>query len=135
MGKHVRALVRFASIGVAWIGVLHGCAPSPSGTVWPRSHGDEVECHTPCDRDHDGVLDTVDNCPDTHNPDQIDRDGDDRGDRCDPQAAVPNYTLTKTAIHNTPKMSDGMFTLRTQTKLTPHESQDQQWRMRVSVRP
>jgi hypothetical protein len=128
-------ILRFASIGCVLFGVLYGCAPSPSGSVWSKNQDDKAECQMPCDRDHDGVLDPVDNCPETHNPDQIDRDGDDRGDRCDAQATVPNYRLTKTVVHTTPRMSDGIFTLRTQTKLTPHESNDQQRRMRVGVRP
>ena len=35
------------------------------------------------DRDRDGTLDLVDNCPNDFNPDQIDLDGDSAGDRCD----------------------------------------------------
>jgi uncharacterized protein (TIGR03382 family) len=37
----------------------------------------------PLDRDHDGVLDVVDNCPDTANPDQDDPDHDGLGSACD----------------------------------------------------
>jgi hypothetical protein len=37
----------------------------------------------PGDRDHDGIPDNVDNCPDTPNPDQTDTDGDGIGDACD----------------------------------------------------
>jgi hypothetical protein len=36
------------------------------------------------DRDHDGVPDDEDNCPDTPNPDQSDIDFDGIGDACDP---------------------------------------------------
>ncbi|WP_201345452.1 S8 family serine peptidase [Thiohalobacter sp. COW1] len=35
------------------------------------------------DTDADTVLDDLDNCPDAHNPDQADRDGDGIGDACD----------------------------------------------------
>lgn len=35
------------------------------------------------DTDADTVLDDLDNCPDVHNPDQADRDGDGIGDACD----------------------------------------------------
>ncbi|MCC6623430.1 MAG: hypothetical protein IT385_19375, partial [Deltaproteobacteria bacterium] len=38
----------------------------------------------PTDRDADTIPDDADNCPDTPNPDQIDLDGDDLGDACDP---------------------------------------------------
>jgi hypothetical protein len=36
------------------------------------------------DRDDDGALDALDNCPVTANADQRDADGDRRGDACDP---------------------------------------------------
>ncbi len=35
------------------------------------------------DRDRDGILDHLDNCPTRRNPDQADRDGDGLGDACD----------------------------------------------------
>ncbi|MBI4373708.1 MAG: thrombospondin type 3 repeat-containing protein, partial [Deltaproteobacteria bacterium] len=36
------------------------------------------------DRDDDGILDALDNCPDTANAGQLDTDGDTLGDACDP---------------------------------------------------
>ncbi|RME42923.1 MAG: hypothetical protein D6795_20235, partial [Deltaproteobacteria bacterium] len=42
------------------------------------------------DHDRDGVLDTVDDCPDLPNPRQEDRDGDGRGDPCDNCPTFPN---------------------------------------------
>lgn len=42
------------------------------------------------DRDHDGIADDQDNCPDTKNPDQQDRDQDRRGDVCDNCPDTPN---------------------------------------------
>lgn len=38
----------------------------------------------PGDRDHDGIIDSADNCPDVVNSNQIDEDGDAIGDACDP---------------------------------------------------
>lgn len=43
-----------------------------------------------CDRDHDGVRDNFDNCPDTPNPDQADDDGDRIGNACDPFPRGPD---------------------------------------------
>jgi hypothetical protein len=37
----------------------------------------------PEDEDHDGVPDTIDNCPGDRNAGQEDSDGDGRGDACD----------------------------------------------------
>ena len=44
----------------------------------------------PQDSDQDGVNDSVDNCPDTSNPDQEDTDGDGVGDECDNCVDVAN---------------------------------------------
>ena len=40
------------------------------------------------DRDNDGVPDDLDNCPDHHNPEQSDYDGDSTGDACDPPESI-----------------------------------------------
>ncbi|MBW2254993.1 MAG: thrombospondin type 3 repeat-containing protein [Deltaproteobacteria bacterium] len=37
----------------------------------------------PCDADNDGIINSSDNCPDLHNPDQLDAEGDGLGDICD----------------------------------------------------
>ena len=36
------------------------------------------------DRDHDGIVDAIDNCPDVANVSQVDEDSDGLGDVCDP---------------------------------------------------
>jgi hypothetical protein len=48
------------------------------------------------DQDGDGVLDTVDNCPSVHNPNQQDTDSDGKGDVCDncPKDANSDQTDT-----------------------------------------
>ncbi len=48
----------------------------------------------PLDRDGDGFLDAVDNCPLDANPGQEDRDGDGLGDRCDNCVALANEDQT-----------------------------------------
>lgn len=40
-------------------------------------------CDDGADRDFDGVQDTIDNCPDSPNSDQLDSDDDGQGDICD----------------------------------------------------
>lgn len=47
------------------------------------------------DLDEDGILDSVDNCPNTYNPNQLDIDNDGVGDSCDDtnNNALPNLTL------------------------------------------
>ena len=42
------------------------------------------------DSDHDGVPDSLDNCPHVYNPDQANADGDDFGDACDNCPTVAN---------------------------------------------
>jgi|GEM_PF-1003114 len=58
----------------------------------PSGNSNSVDCSTGLDdslldRDHDGVPDGVDNCPDTFNPYQLDTDLDGIGDVCDPTPA------------------------------------------------
>ena len=57
----------------------------PSGFVPDAAMAIDAESvDAPGDRDHDGILDSVDNCPDVANPMQADEDGDRLGDACDP---------------------------------------------------
>jgi hypothetical protein len=51
-----------------------------------------VDVSSGADRDHDGVSDAADNCPDLANPDQGDEDSDMVGDACDPCPVVGHET-------------------------------------------
>lgn len=54
--------------------------------------GDGGVVPKPGDRDGDGILDGVDNCPDVANADQGNEDGDKFGDACDPCPPVADDT-------------------------------------------
>jgi hypothetical protein len=54
---------------------------------WPVRYGGDR------DRDADGILDSDDNCPTSHNPSQADADTDGRGDDCD---SCPDDSLNDT---------------------------------------
>jgi hypothetical protein len=47
----------------------------------------------PSDRDHDGVSDDTDNCPDKYNPDQLDSNHDGKGDACQPDRVSPRVKM------------------------------------------
>ena len=65
---------------------LHAVANTFGGT---DANGDGTPDHCQ-DPDHDGVLGEMDNCPQTANPEQVDRDQDGRGDKCDNCPMRPN---------------------------------------------
>lgn len=46
--------------------------------------GVDTSVDADADRDHDGILDAIDNCPDVANASQVDEDSDGLGDVCDP---------------------------------------------------
>jgi hypothetical protein len=52
------------------------------------------------DSDHDGIDDSLDNCPFVPNPDQLDSDGDGVGDVCDNCVGVANRGQVKNACGN-----------------------------------
>lgn len=61
--------------------VRHSASANPAGYGFTQSPA--TVTGPPPDRDGDGVPDTLDNCPNTPNPDQADKDGDGIGDACD----------------------------------------------------
>ena len=52
----------------------------------------ESDAPPPVDTDGDEVPDVDDNCPDVHNPDQLDTDNDGTGDACEPAPPVDTDT-------------------------------------------
>lgn len=62
------------------------------------------------DPDADGFLGTTDNCPETYNPDQVDKDDDGKGDACD-----DTFTL-KPVLEEEPVVSEGGEEVSTTTE-------------------
>ena len=63
-------------------------------------------CDTDEDMDKDGIQNNVDNCPYVVNPDQLDTDGDKKGDVCDPDDdndGVPDSTDSCPKVSNAGK--------------------------------
>jgi len=60
-----------------------GALSAPPASACSGSSETTLLDPTPDDRDDDCVTDSRDNCPGVPNADQIDSDGDGRGDRCD----------------------------------------------------
>jgi cysteine-rich repeat protein len=50
-------------------------------------------CNSGIDSDGDGIIDPLDNCPATPNPDQTDTDDDGAGDACDPNPEQRDFKL------------------------------------------
>jgi CSLREA domain-containing protein len=69
-----------------------------------------------CDSDNDGIADTIDNCPFSHNPDQGDFDNDGQGNACDADDDNDDFsdTVEMTAgsdpfnSASTPEVCDGI---------------------------
>ena len=53
----------------------------------------EQDAELVMDSDGDGAEDDLDNCPDTSNPNQVDRDDDGLGDDCDIEPNIQNFIL------------------------------------------
>jgi Thrombospondin type 3 repeat len=72
----------------------NGCTlafTSPPAAVG-RACNVSTDCNADLDRDGDGILDALDNCPLTANPTQVDSDGDHMGDACDPDCAGTTFS-------------------------------------------
>ena len=64
------------------VGTWANAAATPGAINAQQMSGELILA--PGDQDLDGIMDDVDNCPDTFNPTQTDTDGDGIGDTCDP---------------------------------------------------
>lgn len=90
--------------------------PDQRDTVRPNGIGDVCD-----DPDGDGIMDDMDACPDHPDPANQDRDGDGRGDVCDPypdlglviRALAPAHALTSAPQPVTFLLEDRGGTLRT----------------------
>ena len=58
------------------------------------------------DSDNDGVNDAIDNCRDTPNPDQADKDGDGIGDVCDDDNLLPVVKTNSISFQQKPKLGE-----------------------------
>lgn len=58
------------------------------------------------DRDHDGIADEVDNCPDVANAEQFNEDGDALGDACDLCPQLVDTAATATADTDNDRVGD-----------------------------
>jgi hypothetical protein len=64
---------------------------SPPAAVG-RACNVSTDCNADLDRDGDGIVDALDNCPLTANPTQVDSDGDNMGDACDADCAGTTFS-------------------------------------------
>jgi hypothetical protein len=65
-------------------GFLDVTSSTPGVVIVPvNAAGRPIPPNAPGDRDGDGIVDAVDNCPTSPNPDQADDDGDGIGNACD----------------------------------------------------
>ncbi|MBL9175144.1 MAG: thrombospondin type 3 repeat-containing protein [Verrucomicrobiales bacterium] len=71
--------------------------------TYPRNQSGErfQAAVTGVDGDGDGIVDSIDNCPNVANPDQADLDGDGMGDVCDSEVGTPPANLQATAVSST----------------------------------
>ncbi|MBX3279585.1 MAG: putative Ig domain-containing protein [Acidobacteria bacterium] len=71
----------------------------PNATAALNGLGSDIGAYELRDTDSDGILDSIDNCPLTANPDQADADNDGKGDVCDSNAmpTIAPINLTRTA--------------------------------------
>ncbi len=82
--------------GAIWNVAARGFTAGRAETVLG---GVTAYAHPPCpaawggDGDGDGICELFDNCPDRVNPEQVDSDGDRKGDVCDPQPHTSDVPL------------------------------------------
>ncbi|WP_320838437.1 thrombospondin type 3 repeat-containing protein [Zhongshania sp.] len=83
------------------------CPNTPSGAV-VNANGCVDQTNENQDSDNDGIINIEDNCPDTPNADQLDLDGDLRGDVCDADGdGIVNEEETDTDPLNPDTDGDG----------------------------
>lgn len=74
------------------------------------------KCGVCKDSDHDGVCDSLDNCPFEHNPSQTDTDKDSRGDVCDNCISIKNPSQDDYDIDGVGNACDSCWTIKNPTQ-------------------
>jgi hypothetical protein len=94
-GDGGRAWTSNAAGGQGGSGTLGG---GSGGEGFPRG-ADGIDLNL--DNDNDGILDTLDVCPNFYNPAQTDTDGDGFGDECDPYPLIFNVDVDQDFVPDT----------------------------------
>jgi len=99
--------------GVGTVTYPTGCVPATGNSQ--VLYGNIVIATETTDSDGDGVLDSIDNCVDIANPDQLDLDGDGIGTACDSNVV---FTTNTTIISDTTIPAGTTWTINSGVTLT-----------------
>jgi hypothetical protein len=112
-------VVKLAMVGalaLAGCDLVFGLTQIPDAPPPPADSSGPCPTSTDPDEDGDGCADSIDNCPGTRNPDQLDSDGDGIGDACDPHPNAMGDIILAAAFFD--QGVDGGWTLDDQANWT-----------------